>query len=98
MAVLQYAVDMLTALWLTATTATAGHLLTGPVESKMVLSRDWAPTGMWKSSEVRHFPDGGTRVGTLLTARPEAVIRLQARGVTADGEVGPWVSLSQAEW
>ncbi len=75
--------------------AWAGGLVPGPVQDAPALAVAWAPDGAWRTSEVRYEPDGGIRVGALVTAPLAAPLVLEARGVGADGSVGPWIGVEE---
>jgi N-acetylmuramoyl-L-alanine amidase len=83
------------ALPLLCLTAHAGALLTGPVEDPAALAAGWQREAGWRHSEVRFAPEGGTRVGALATAPLDVALRLEARGVGADGSTGPWVPVGE---
>lgn len=75
--------------------AVAGGIVPGPVESGPALAAGWAPVAGWQTSEVRFEPDGGTRVGALVTAPVGAPLVLQARGVSGAGASGPWLTVEE---
>lgn len=75
--------------------AVAGGIVPGPVESGPALAAGWAPVAGWQASEVRFEPDGGTRVGALVTAPVDAPLVLQARGVSEAGASGPWRTVEE---
>ena len=82
-------------LLLLAIPANAGSLLTGPIEDPAAFDAGWEHQMGWQRSERRFTPDGGTRVGALATAPLDAGLRLEARGVAANGDHGPWTVVEE---
>ena len=80
---------------LSLATAHAGALLTGPLEDPAAVETRWEQRAGWRHSEHRYVPEGGTRVGALVEAPLGASLRLEARGIAADGRRGPWIPVEE---
>ena len=58
------------------------------------LRASWTLEGGWYTSLVLDAPTGATRVGTLIELEDGAAVpALEARGLDADGQSGPWLPL-----
>ena len=71
------------------------ELLPQLVETAEDLDLDWASVGRWRYSSVRAWPEGGDRVGLLLTVDPTARLLVQARAVDETGVPGPWMAAEE---